>query len=184
MSDMLEKAKEKELKVPNLPWNKNVTLFINVTYANRSNTTNQTFLENISVGFEDFQNNINGGILLNLLVKICNVLILGLTFYPILLCVELKIKSLTNYFFSSVYIWCMLVYYVYNDFVCDRNEIGAFDYLKCLIQEKLGQNPIYREFLNVTKNFTQKNNFSTNVKNMTWPTNEKRKEPSVNLEGL
>ena len=78
----------------------------------------------------------------------------------------------------------MLVYYVYNDFVCDLNKIGVFDYLKCFFQEKLEQNPIYREFLNVTKNFTQKNNFSINVKNMTWLSDENRKEPKVNLEGL
>jgi hypothetical protein len=171
--ELWERAKQKDLKLPN-------SSFINKTLASYSNATslgknlNATFLENVSDSFEDFQKNINGGILLSLLVKICNVLILGFTFYPILLCVELKVKSFTNYFLSCLYIWCMLFYHVYNDFVCDLRKIGVFDFLKCFFQEKLEQNWVYQEFLNRTKLVSKENKWTTAI-------GEKSK---INLEGM
>ena len=166
--DILEKAKQKE-SLSGISNKISNTSLINKTLSSYSNTSflkknlNATLLENISGGFEDFQKNINGGILLGLLVKICNVLILGFTFYPVLLCVELKVKSFTNYFLSSLYIWCMLLYHVYNDFVCDLKKIGVFDYLKCFFQEKLEQNWVYQEFLNRTKLVSKDNKWKSVV---------------------
>lgn len=79
---------------------KNVkSIFKNEIYlSNDSNTTlsdysNETMPNYYESHFNNFQSFIKEGMLLNLVVKVCNVFIIGLLYYPILLCVEFKKKA-------------------------------------------------------------------------------------------
>lgn len=58
------------------------------------------------------------GILMDLLKQICNVIIIGLRYYPVLLCVELKRKSKFCYFITSLYVLFLFVSYVYMNIFC------------------------------------------------------------------
>ena len=107
-----------------------------------TNLTNGTFLEKISNSLNSFQS--STGILYNLVAKILNVLMLGFTFYPILLCIELKKKSFLNYFLCSSYIWCMLAFHIFKDIVCAESKLSLFAYLKCFIEEMLSDIELYQ----------------------------------------
>ena len=65
------------------------------------------------------------GILVDLLKQICSVLIIGLRYYPILLCVELKRKSKLCYFLCAVYVLALLAYYVYMNIFCLLSAMEA-----------------------------------------------------------
>ena len=67
------------------------------------------------------------GILMDLLKQICNVFIIGLRYYPVLLCVELKRKSKLCYFICTVYVLSLFSYYVYMNIFC---LISAFEAIK------------------------------------------------------
>lgn len=58
------------------------------------------------------------GILMDLLKQICNVIIIGLRYYPVLLCVELKRKSKFCYFITSLYVLLLFFSYVYMNIFC------------------------------------------------------------------
>ena len=58
------------------------------------------------------------GILMDLLKQICNVFIIGLRYYPVLLCVELKRKSKFCYFITSLYVLLLFVSYIYMNIFC------------------------------------------------------------------
>lgn len=58
------------------------------------------------------------GILMDLLKQICNVIIIGLRYYPVLLCVELKRKSKFCYFITSLYVLFLFFSYVYMNIFC------------------------------------------------------------------
>ncbi len=65
------------------------------------------------------------GILMDLLKQICSVLIIGLRYYPVLLCVELKRKSKFCYFICSLYVLSLLFYYVYMNIFCLLSAMEA-----------------------------------------------------------
>lgn len=65
------------------------------------------------------------GILMDLLKQICSVLIIGLRYYPVLLCVELKRKSKFCYFICSIYVLSLLFYYVYMNIFCLLSAMEA-----------------------------------------------------------
>ncbi len=58
------------------------------------------------------------GILMDLLKQICNVIIIGLRYYPVLLCVELKRKSKLCYFVTTLYVLLLFFSYIYMNIFC------------------------------------------------------------------
>lgn len=58
------------------------------------------------------------GILMDLVKQICNVFIIGLRYYPVLLCVELKRKSKLCYILCTVYVSSIFIYYLYMNTFC------------------------------------------------------------------
>jgi len=83
------------------------------------------------------------GILMDLLKQICNVFIIGLRYYPVLLCVELKRKSKLCYFICTIYVLSLFSYYVYMNIFC---LISAFEAIKDA--NNLKPNPIDFSFSN------------------------------------
>ena len=65
------------------------------------------------------------GILMDLLKQITNVFIIGVRYYPVLLCVELKRKSKLCYFICTFYVLLMLIYYVYMNIFCLVSALEA-----------------------------------------------------------
>ena len=65
------------------------------------------------------------GILMDLLKQITNVFIIGVRYYPVLLCVELKRKSKLCYFVCTLYVLLMLIYYVYMNIFCLVSALEA-----------------------------------------------------------
>jgi hypothetical protein len=55
---------------------------------------------------------------MDLLKQICNVIIIGLRYYPVLLCVELKRKSKLIYFLTTLYVLFLFVMYLYMNIFC------------------------------------------------------------------
>ena len=88
------------------------------------------------------------GILMDLLKQICNVIIIGLRYYPVLLCVELKRKSKFCYFITSLYVLFLFFSYVYMNIFCLLSASNAIkdansQYDSSLSKFNLGSN--YRE---------------------------------------
>lgn len=93
-------------------------------------------IENINPGdvtkmIANFGSNIERGVLTDLLKQILNVFIIGLRYYPILLCIEMKHKRALCYFLCSCYMWAVFIFYLYTNTVCllldnDENLIDEF----------------------------------------------------------
>lgn len=79
-----------------------------------SNSTSDSLIENLN----EFQSLSSRGILIDLALRILNVLVIGCQFYPILLCVEFKHKSKISYLFCTVYAWFIFAYYVMSNELC------------------------------------------------------------------
>ena len=103
-----------------------------------SSITNST-LTNI----KELHQYVERGILMDLLKQICNVFIIGLRYYPVLLCVELKRKSKLCYFICTIYVLSLFSYYVYMNIFC---LISAFEAIK--EAKNLKTNPIDFSFTN------------------------------------
>jgi len=79
---------------------------------------NHTIKNLTSVARNKLDNMIERGILMDLLKQICNVIIIGLRYYPVLLCVELKRKSKLCYFVTSLYVLLLFFSYIYMNIFC------------------------------------------------------------------
>jgi hypothetical protein len=66
----------------------------------------------------DFAKQQERGILMDLLKQICNVFIIGLRYYPVLLCAELKRKSKLCYLLCTIYVASIFAYYLYMNTFC------------------------------------------------------------------
>ena len=82
------------------------------------------------------------GILMDLLKQICNVIIIGLRFYPVLLCVELKRKSKFCYFITTLYVIFLLVSYIYLNTFCLISASTAIKEAKNQLKEDLNRNKL------------------------------------------
>jgi hypothetical protein len=90
----------------------NAKSFLNSTMHmhNTANSVTQTLA--------NFSTTIERGILTDLLKQILNVFIIGLRYYPILICVEMRRKRALCYFLCSCYMWCLFVFYLYTNTFC------------------------------------------------------------------
>jgi hypothetical protein len=102
-------------------------------------------------------------IMIELFKQICHVFIIGFRYYPVLMCVEMKPKSLICYFFCTLYIVFLLFSYVYNNMFClsrlapDQNVIRN---AQNVITKKLSTFSCEEEnFADVSKNSFMFENF-------------------------
>ena len=99
--------------------------------------------------FKNFQT--NNGFFVEILIKICNVLVIGIQYYPILLCVEFKKKCAFNYFLCTCYIWALFGYYLVTISFCqDYHNYHVFDNLKNLIRDLAGDRKNFSFEQNIT----------------------------------
>jgi hypothetical protein len=122
----------------------------NDTLSSISNTNLSLMSDKISHKFNNFTesatNYVERGILMDLLKQICSVLIIGLRYYPVLLCVELKRKSKFCYFICSMYVLSLLFYYVYMNIFC---LLSAMEAIKDA--HNLHENGKSNQFINTIK---------------------------------
>jgi hypothetical protein len=78
----------------------------------------QEKLKGINTDLGSFLKAQERGILMDLLKQICNVFIIGLRYYPVLLCVELKRKSKLCYLLCTIYVTSIFFYYLYMNTFC------------------------------------------------------------------
>jgi hypothetical protein len=122
----------------------NFGMYDRVDYENESEFFNAT------QGFINEQRKwLTGGILKNFAIKILYILVVGFHFYPLLLCVEFKLKSTIGFALCMCYAWIMLFYYVLTDSFCDgdQSESGFFNVAKSWIKNVLNKNdfPSYKQ---------------------------------------
>ena len=90
----------------------NISMTTNLTSLNSQlNTTLQNANHKINTITEQ-------GILMELIKQICVVIIIGLRYYPVLLCIDLKRKSKFCYLICTIYVVFLLIYYVYMNTFC------------------------------------------------------------------
>lgn len=94
--------------------NLNLTIPSNVSLSQ----INKNFINSFQNATETFTKFAERGILMDLLKQICNVFIIGLRYYPVLLCTELKRKSKFCYLICTLYVIFLLIYYVYMNTFC------------------------------------------------------------------
>lgn len=102
----------------------------------------QNKYDQVSQTFNQFSER---GILMDLLKQICNVVIIGLRYYPVLLCVELKRKSKLIYFLTTLYVLFLFVSYLYLNIFCLLSASAAIkeansQYNSNFLNEKLNLN--------------------------------------------
>ncbi|RNA23936.1 hypothetical protein BpHYR1_042882 [Brachionus plicatilis] len=90
----------------------NITMSSNVSVI--SSQLNNTF-HNATNSFSSIAEQ---GILMELIKQICVVIIIGLRYYPVLLCIDLKRKSKFCYLLCTIYVLFLLIYYVYMNTFC------------------------------------------------------------------
>jgi hypothetical protein len=91
----------------------NGTNFTALTNANLSSAVRDGYKEVL-----EFAKQQERGILMDLLKQVCNVFIIGLRYYPVLLCAEVKRKSKLSYFLCTVYVASIFAYYLYMNTFC------------------------------------------------------------------
>ena len=90
-------------------------LLQNQTFTNLTNMA----MNKIDASLDHIANmSVERGILMDLLKQVCNVIIIGLRYYPVLLCVELKRKSKFCYFITSLYVLLLFFSYIYMNIFC------------------------------------------------------------------
>ena len=145
------------------------------TVKDKISTLNPTNVGSVILNFTSLQR----GILTDLLKQVLDVVIIGLRYYPILLCVEMKNKRALCYFFCSLYMWLLFAFHFYTNTFClffDSNDNDMLDISKTNSSKNITSflNQFYNE--NFKKNFTffKLSNFdtldadnSTNITNFT-----------------
>ena len=161
-SDIVNSLKEKISNNLNLTTQTTSTpqttfLFDPISSTNSTPTEFESFIDSVFGESKKFQSNSAGGILLKLLTTICNVLILGFAFYPILLCIEFKSKSLINYALCSGYMWLMLWVNFYLDSFCENKRTSflkfLFTLIKCGLNKIMSASELLETNLNATNSY-------------------------------
>ncbi|CAF0777204.1 unnamed protein product [Brachionus calyciflorus] len=93
---------------------KNINISMTSNLSAMGNQLTNTF-QNAT---QKFTNMTEQGILMDLIKQICVVIIIGLRYYPVLLCIDLKRKSKFCYFLCTFYVLFLLIYYVYMNTFC------------------------------------------------------------------
>lgn len=86
--------------------------------ASFSNLSISDINKNVLKKYDEFSQFAERGILMDLIKQICNVVIIGLRYYPVLLCVELKRKSKLIYFMTTLYVTFLFFMYLYMNIFC------------------------------------------------------------------
>ena len=73
---------------------------------------------------------------------------IGLQFYPILLCIEFKNKSKFSYFLCTVYAWLMFFYFVFSNELCQREASVELDLLSLLNYLRARLASFFKMYLN------------------------------------
>lgn len=110
---------DQHIQTSNKLYEKTKTIIQNASLNNLSlSQINKGILgkyDEVSSSFTQFAER---GILMDLLKQICNVVIIGLRYYPVLLCVELKRKSKLIYFLTTLYVVFLFLSYLYMNIFC------------------------------------------------------------------
>jgi hypothetical protein len=91
----------------------NATNFTSLVNTNLSSLVKDSYKD-----ISEFAKQQERGILMDLLKQICNVFIIGLRYYPVLLCAEVKRKSKLCYLLCTIYVAAIFAYYLYMNTFC------------------------------------------------------------------
>lgn len=95
---------------------------------------------------ENARTYIERGILLDLIKQVCNVFIIGLKYYPVLLCFELKRKSKLCFFLCTLYVWILFIHYLFTNAFC---LLSISNTIKD-VNDRSHSNPIYNSFASIS----------------------------------
>jgi hypothetical protein len=114
-------------------------------HSNNNITINDGFLID---NLHEFQSFSTQGILIDLLLRVLNVFVIGFQFYPILLCIEFKLKSKLSYFLCTLYAWLMFLYFVLSNELCNTWSDKDLDIINYLSYMKTRLSIFLKEYFN------------------------------------
>lgn len=112
----------------------NSTVVVNSSDINMDDLMDLSFTDSMVKMQTSF---LSAGILYNLIAKVMYVFVYGFHFYPILVCVDLKLKGTIAHGLCMIYAWLMLFYYILAETLCSGQDLqpGFIDLIKHLIKK-------------------------------------------------